>query len=202
MSLEQRDLTFDETALIRKIQGGDSSLFSELVSRYQDRLYNLAYRLTGSPDEASDLAQETFVKAIKGIGQFHEKSRFYTWLVRILINTTTDWRTKSKQDHQAIGQMQEMLKHSQAGGLIGDQDPQQHLEHAELVERLWQAMDLLDEEHRQILLLREQEHLSYQEMAQILKVSEGTIKSRLFRAREALRKHMMPMLNLNSGDER
>ncbi len=194
-------LTFDESGLIRQIQTGKTSVFSELIARYQDRLYNLAWRLTGSAEDAADLAQETLTRAFKGIHQFRGNSRFYTWLVRIMINITNDWKSKSKRDRDLQQQMQAILQRTQAARLTDPQDPQLQAQNREMIDLLWQAIDLLDGSQKQVLLLRDLEQLSYEEIAQILKLTEGTIKSRLFRAREALRGLLAPVLNVKGGKE-
>jgi RNA polymerase sigma-70 factor (ECF subfamily) len=194
-------LTFDESGLIRQIQTGKTAVFSELIARYQDRLYNLAWRLTGSAEDAADLAQETLTRAFKGIHQFRGNARFYTWLVRIMINITNDWKSKSKRDRDLRQQMQTILERTQAAGMADVQDPQLQAQNREMVDLLWQAIDVLDGPQKQVLLLRDLEQLSYEEIAQILKLTEGTIKSRLFRAREALRDLLAPVLSLKGGKE-
>jgi len=137
-------LTFDETALIRQIQAGRTAIFADLIGRFQDRLYNLAFRLTSSPEDASDLTQETFTRAIKGIHQFKGNSRFYTWLVRIMINISNDWKTKSRSDRNLQQEMQAILQRSQASDIIGLQDPQSQAQSHEMVELIWRAIDLLE----------------------------------------------------------
>ncbi len=191
-------LTFDETSLIQRVQSGQTALFSDLILRYQDRLYNLAYRLTGGPEDAADLTQETFTRAIKGIGYFRGESRFSTWLVRIMINIINDWKGKIRQQRDIQQQMQSILSHSQAGEMFLCSDPQVQAQSREMVELLWQAIDLMDLPHREVLLLRDMEQLSYQEIAQVLRITEGTVKSRLFRARENLRELLAPVLKLSS----
>jgi len=194
-------LTFDETALIRQIQAGRTALFADLIGRFQDRLYNFAYRLTSSPEDAADLTQETFTRAIKGIHQFKGNSRFYTWLVRIMINITNDWKTKSKNDYDLQHEMQILLERSQAADIVKIQDPQFHAQNHEMVDLLWRAIDRLDIPHRQVLLLRDLEQLSYDEIAQILRLTEGTVKSRIFRARESLRELLAPILSPKTGSK-
>jgi RNA polymerase sigma-70 factor, ECF subfamily len=194
-------LTFDETALIRQIQAGQTALFADLIVRFQDRLYHLAYRMTGSPEDAADLAQETFTRAIRSIGQFRGNARFYTWLVRIMINIMNDWKSRWKRDQHLQHEMQSLLHQSQAADLARLQDPQFKAQNQEMVGLLWQAIDLMDPPQRQVLILRELEQLSYDEIAQILKLTEGTVKSRIFRAREALREILAPLLAAKAGDD-
>jgi RNA polymerase sigma-70 factor, ECF subfamily len=197
----QRDLAFDEGGLIREIQAGKTALYAELITRYQDRLYNLAFRLTGSLEDAADLSQETLTRALKGLHQFRGNSRFYTWMVRIMINITNDWKSKSKHDRDLQRQMQDLLQRSQAAQLTDPQDPQTRAQNREMVELLWQAIGLLDGPQKQVLLLRDLEQLGYEEIAQILKLTEGTVKSRLFRAREALRELLAPVLPDQGGKD-
>jgi len=194
-------LTFDETGIIKQIQGGQTVLFGALIGRFQDRLYNLAYRLTGNGEDAADLAQETFTRALRGIHQFRGHCRFYTWLVRILINITNDWKSKAKQERELRIGMQSVLERSQASDLLEAQDPQARAQGREMVEMLWQAIDALPGQYRQVLILRDLEQLSYEEITQILKLTEGTVKSRIFRARESLRERLAPLLGSKSGNE-
>jgi RNA polymerase sigma-70 factor (ECF subfamily) len=198
----QLGLTFDESALVRKIQTGQTALFAELIARYQDRIYNFAYRLTGSAEDAADLSQETFTRAIRSIHQFSGNARFSTWLIRIMINITNDFKAHAKRERENHQQMQALLQRSQASEMIAKTDPQLRAQTHEMVSLLWQAMDSMDAQHRQVLLLRDLEQMSYQEIAQVLKVTEGTVKSRLFRAREALRELLDPVLNPRVGEEK
>lgn len=198
----QLGLTFDETALIRKIQTGQTALFAELIVRYQDRVYNFAYRLTGSAEDAADLSQETFTRAIRSIRQFNGNARFSTWLIRIMINITNDFKARVKRDRENHQQMQALLQRSQASQMVARNDPQLRAQTHEMVALLWQAMDSMDIQHKQVLLLRDLEQMSYQEIAQVLKVTEGTVKSRLFRARETLRELLDPVLNPRVGEEK
>jgi RNA polymerase sigma-70 factor, ECF subfamily len=193
-------LAFDEIGLIKQIQAGRMSLFADLIARFQDRLYNLAYRLTANPEDAADLTQETLTRAVKSIGQFRGNSRFYTWLVRIMINITNDWKTKAKHDHDLRTQMQTLLERSQASEVMKLNDPQLQAQNQEMIDLLWQAIDRMDQPQKQVLLLRDLEQLSYDEIAHILKLTEGTVKSRLFRARESLRELLGPLLNPKPGD--
>jgi RNA polymerase sigma-70 factor (ECF subfamily) len=194
-------LTFDETVVVRQIQAGNTALFSDLIGRYQDKIYNLACRLTGSPEDASDLAQETFIRAIRSIGQFRGNSRFSTWLIRILINLTNDWKSHHKRHVHLTGQIDPILFHSQAEKILDLSDPQIEAEKHEMHDIFWREIDLLDMQHRQVLLLRDIEQLSYQEIAHTLKISEGTVKSRLFRAREQLRQRLFGQFGAQNGQK-
>lgn len=181
-------LAFDEDQLVTQAQAGQLSAFGELISHHQDRLYGLAYQMTGSADDAAEAVQETFLRALKAIGQFQRKACFYTWLVRIMINLVNDFRERSHRESQRLArQADEMLRHSQAAAMIEQQDPGRPMQQKEMVELVHQAINLLEPALRQTLVLRELEQFSYRQIADAMNVSEGTVKSRLFRAREALR---------------
>jgi RNA polymerase sigma-70 factor (ECF subfamily) len=194
-------LTFDERGLIERIQSGQTALFGQLIGRYQNRMYNLAYRLTGTPEDAADLTQETFTRAIRSIAQFRSEARFSTWLIRIMINITNDWKARASRERDQREQLQALLQRSQASSMVRELDPQIHASNREMVELLWQAMDVMELKHKQILLLRDLEQMSYQEIAQVLKLSEGTVRSRLFRARERLRELLEPVLHPRTGEK-
>jgi len=195
------ELTFDERGLVERIQSGRTALFAELIGRYQDRLYNLAYRLTGSHEDAADLSQETFTKALKSISQFRHDARFSTWLTRIMINILNDWKAKNRRERDQREGLQDLLQRSQAAEMINRSDPQMKAENQEMVRLFWQAVDILDLKYKQVLLLRDIEQLSYEEIAQMLRISSGTVRSRLFRAREELRELLRPVLHPRAGEE-
>jgi RNA polymerase sigma-70 factor (ECF subfamily) len=195
-------MTFDERGLVERIQAGRTALFADLVGRYQNRMYNLAYRLTGTPEDAADLTQETFTHAIRSITQFRSDSRFSTWLTRIMINITNDWKAKSRRERDQREELQALLQRSQASEMIRQSDPQTRAANREMVTLFWQAVDVLELKYKQVLLLRDIEQLTYEEIAQILRTSEGTVKSRLFRAREQLRELLAPVLNPPAGEEK
>ncbi len=194
MSLNHYNIPFDEDRIIDAIKSGETTLFGELISRYQDRIYNLAYRILGSTEDALDVTQETFIKAFKNINQFHRKSQFYTWLVRILITTTRDHKKNKVREQNTVRELQHILYQSQAGNLIRSADPAKKAESKEMVELFWQMVNLLDKEKREIFILREVEKLSYKEIAQLLNISIQAVKTRLFRAREHLRELLKPTI--------
>jgi RNA polymerase sigma-70 factor, ECF subfamily len=193
-------LTFDERTLIERIQNGRVALFSELIGRYQDRMYNLAYRLMGTPEDAADLTQEAFLRALRSIGQFRGDARFSTWLIKIMMNITNDWKSRACKERDQREQMQALLQRSQASAMISESEPEANALKHEMVDLLWQAIDVMDLKYKQMLLLRDLEQMSYQEIASILKLSEGTVKSRLFRARENLRELLEPVLHPKIGE--
>ncbi|NLX06286.1 MAG: sigma-70 family RNA polymerase sigma factor [Phycisphaerae bacterium] len=190
---DPRDVQPNEAELIAAAQAGQLSAFGSLIGFYQDRLYNLGYRLCGSHDDAAELTQETFLRALKGIGQFQRRSRFYTWMVRIMINLSRDMHDRARRETRHVAaQAHDLLKHSQAAQMARAQNPGARLENRETAEIIQQGIEALDPHLRETLVLREVEQMSYRDIAETLKISEGTVKSRVFRAREALRSVLAP----------
>lgn len=186
--IDGQGVAFDEVELLAQAQAGQLRAFGALISHYQDRLYALAYQMLGSTDDAADVVQETFLKALKAINQFQRKSNFYTWLVRIMINLSNDLRVRGhRQKQQLAQQAEQMLRKSQASAMLEQQDPAGHLQRQETAQIVRNAIDALEPHLREAIVLRELEQFSYRQIAQIMKVSEGTVKSRIFRAREILR---------------
>jgi len=188
-------LVFDDQALVERAQAGQVEALGRLIAKYQDRIYTLALRLAGNEDAALELSQTTFLKCMQGLSGFRGKSGFYTWLVRILINVAADYRRRGQRYHHVSidGQVEQWLPASQGAGLLKN-SPSKALESKELQEMIWQAVDRLEDPFRQVLLLREVEGFDYRQISQVLEISVGTVKSRLHRAREALRKMLLPYL--------
>ena len=177
--MEQNDLD-----LIQKFKNDDPSVFGELVLKYQDRIYNLCRYMLGNVQDAEDAAQEVFIKAFRNLEYFETKSPFYTWLYRIGINTCLDCRKKSSCRHDSFHVNIDSLLHEPASG----HSPEKQYLSSELTEALQSALLSLPPKLRSIIILKEIEDLSYEEISQILKISMGTVKSRISRAPEQLRK--------------
>jgi RNA polymerase sigma-70 factor (ECF subfamily) len=176
----------DDQHLIAECLQGRTAAFGELVKRYQDRLYNTAYRLMGNAEDAQDVVQEAFLNAYQSLGGFKGDSLFFTWLYRIAVNTAISLKRKQRvalSIHTGPGE---------EGGIdpadpsVASQ-PTHALEQAEEERRVQQALDRLSPEHRTVLVLKEIEGQKYEMMAEILGVPIGTIRSRLHRARLELR---------------
>ena len=189
---------FDERELVAQAQAGQLSAFGVLISQSQERLYGLALRLTGSADDAAEVVQETFLRALKSIGHFQRKARFHTYMVRIMINLVNDMRKRTRREaaHLALRGSQ-MLQQSQAAGMLDPQNPVRSAERREIADVIHHGLDGLEPHLKQIMVLREFEQLSYRQIAEIMNVSEGTVKSRLFRAREALRTLLTPYMKMD-----
>ena len=172
----------DDLAIIKATLNESSQAFGELVEKYQARLYNSIAHLFG-PRDAEDIVQDAFVKAFQKLSTFRGTSSFYTWLYRIAFNTAVSYQRRHKTT-TSLEQKKEK---------IGDYLPDKHdrpdecLEKKERAEKIQLALHLLNEEHQTILILREYEEMSYETIAEILKIPVGTIRSRLHRARICLK---------------
>jgi RNA polymerase sigma-70 factor (ECF subfamily) len=190
--------------LVRRAQGGERAAFDELVIRYKDRIYNLCFQKLGDAEEASDAAQEAFVKAFRAIGGFEGKAKFFTWIFRIAVNCAFTRRRKRARERGAAPLS---LDQARGGGDDGGDEragfdaPDVRAEPAELAlqaERartIQEAIASLDEDHHRIVLLRDVEGLAYEEIAAILDCPVGSVKSRLHRARLVLRERLRPYLS-------
>lgn len=182
-----------EMHLVAQAQAGQLSAFEKLTSAYQDRLYNLSYRLSGSHDDAAELVQETCLRAMKGLAGFQKKAGFYTWLVRILLNLVNDVRQRHQRHAQLFsGSNPQILQQTQAARLATTDNPAAVLERRETADLVAHALQQLDATQRQALVLRDIEQLSYRQIGELLKLPEGTVKSRISRAREHLRESLAP----------
>lgn len=175
--------------LVRRSQDGDTRAFDELVTRYRGRVYAMTYQMIQNETEAWDLAQEAFIKAWKALPRFKGDSAFYTWLYRITHNVTYDWLRKKKM--QSDGEFDDSrTEHRIAAGAEavprGDAAPDEVLRNSELGARIAEAIDQLSPDHKEAILLREVQGLSYEEIAESMECSIGTVMSRLFYARKKL----------------
>ena len=184
----------DEKHILARARRGDLAAFEELVRRNEKRVYAVALRSSGSPEDAADITQEVFLRAWRSIEDFRGDSGFSTWLFRITANLCVDFA----RHRQAQPQTQPLVGEDDAERPIPDTapTPEEHLENSELGRELAAALDEISEEHRRIVLLRDVSGLSYTEIAEVLEISEGTVKSRLSRARIALRTILQKRGNL------
>ncbi len=164
----------DDAPLIDRALAGDSAAFGQLVVKYQDRLYNTLVHVAGSTDTAYDLAQDAFVQAYLKLDTFKRTSGFYTWLYRIAFNLAISHRRREKPT-VSVDHVREATGHEPVDGADG---PQACLEQQERAGQLHAALARLSEEHRSILVLREMDDCSYEQIAEILDLPIGTIRSR------------------------
>ncbi len=172
-----------EPELIERALAGDRVAFAELVRDNQDRLFASMLQVTGSPEEAEEVTQEAFIRAFIKLDTFQRNSQFFTWLYRIAFNNALTRRRK-KRARISLDQIQEDNGMEVAAGGEGVDESILRDERVALVRR---AIDTLTEEHRRILVLREMDEFSYEEIAEILAISIGTVRSRLSRARRQLK---------------
>ncbi|MTI83607.1 MAG: sigma-70 family RNA polymerase sigma factor [Firmicutes bacterium] len=176
--------------LVKRSQKGDTRAFEELVTMYQDRIYGLSYQLTGNHADAEDLAQNVFIKAYKALPKFRNEADFGTWLHRIAVNLSINEKRKKKPDvsldspvQTQEGEMPRMVASNGVG-------PEEAYENKEFRGMVRSALWELSTEHRTVLVLREMQGYSYDEIAGMLDCSLGTIKSRINRARQTLKKEI------------
>lgn len=177
----------DDQECVLRAQRGEGRAFSELVTRYQDRVYRFLLRLTRSQDDALDLTQDTFMRAYQGIDRWRPDALFRTWLFRIARNVAFD-RLRRDKRVEFVELDEELDVADPAAG------PEAVVETAQRYRLLEASLERLPAEHREILLLREIEEMSYDDIAQVLDLHIGTVKSRLARARAALLERMQSRL--------
>jgi RNA polymerase sigma-70 factor (ECF subfamily) len=179
-----------ELKLIANVQAGDKQSFRALYEFYYSRIYKLAFGIMKSEEEAEEVVQESFVKAYLGIKSFKGESSFYTWLYRITRNMAIDVRRRIARKVQVGLVEPEFDRVSSEEGMLSSVtvSPEQHLETKQEISKLNLALANLSEEHRSILLMREVEGFSYEEIAKVCDLNSGTVMSRLFYARKALKK--------------
>ena len=176
-----------EATIIKQVLEGDVNAFEGLVKEYEKNVYNLARRMTGDPEDAADMAQDAFIKAYSSLSSFRGDSKFSVWLFRIVSNLCLDF-LRSRKRRPTVSLSVENDEGEDMEFEIADesQSPETLLEQKLTREAVRRGLDSLPPEQRQILLLREIQGLSYEEIAQVLALESGTVKSRIFRARKRL----------------
>ena len=179
-------MSADDKRLITECLQGRPAAFGDLVSRYQDRLFNTVYRLLDNADDAQDVVQEAFLSAYQNLDSFKGDSLFFTWLYRIAINTAISLKRKQRVAVSISAACQAGYVAEPADASDCSQ-PEHALERAEEERRIQKALNRLSPEHRAVLIMKDMEGLKYEAMAAVLRVPVGTIRSRLHRARVELR---------------
>ena len=183
-----------EDVLIKRAKKGEMAAFEALVSAYERRVYTLALRSTNSHEDALDITQEVFLKAYKALPSFRGESEFSTWLYRITMNKCVDFARSKKNitlesiDDEKVVELQDLKEKNQ---------PEKSFEKTELREEIDIALNMISEEHRKVVVLRDVAGMKYADIAKALSIEEGTVKSRIARAREALRKILIDRGNIS-----
>lgn len=181
--------------LVLRVQQGDKAAFDVLVLKYQHKIIQLVNRYVKDTSEAQDVAQETFIKAYRAIGSFRGEAAFYTWLYRIAINTAKNdlvARSRRQTNYQIELQVVETCEH--APQLQDTETPESALLNQEILATIKKTIEGLPEEMRVAIILCEFDGLSYEAIAQAMDCPVGTVRSRIFRAREAIDNKLMPLL--------
>ena len=176
-----------EAAIVRKVLGGDANAFETLVLEYEKNVYNIALRMTGNSEDAADMTQEAFIKAYNSLSGFRGDSKFSVWLTRIVSNLCLDFmRSRNRRPTVSLSMEDEDGEDVQLDIADTSQSPEQLLERSLTRESVRRGLQSLPEDYREILLLREIQGLSYDEIAAALDIEVGTVKSRIFRGRKKL----------------
>lgn len=188
----------EDKNLIERCRSGDLASFNELVKKYEKQVYNFAYRLTGNYDDANDVAQDSFLRVFNAIGTFRGDSSFTTWLFRITTNVFLDARKRAKAHPQSSLDEYLDLEESSVSRQVEDTSPSpealtEEVERGEILEK---AIRSLPEYQRAMVVLYHTEQKSYEEIAEVMNLPIGTVKSRLNRARLALKEKLSPIREL------
>jgi RNA polymerase sigma-70 factor (ECF subfamily) len=201
-------IQFEDALLVEQCQQGDMAAFGQLVAKYQDKVYNTCWRVSGSREAADDLAQEAFCKALESIRGFQGRSGFYTWVFRIAVNLAISHRrcarrtvTFSGEDDGPLPVDQQAAALARRTGRDAPANPSAEAQSREIQARVVRAIDELDDEYRNAVVLRDIEGFDYAEIAEILNIAAGTVKSRLHRGRMALRERLHGLIDSAGPEE-
>ncbi len=186
----------EEGVLVHRAQLGNLEAYDDLVRRYQERIYATIYHMTANHEDANDLAQETFIKAFQAIKSFKGGSSFYTWLYRIAINKTINFlKQRKNRTHMSLNDMDLNAEHDpDLVALVSEKTPRREVNLAELQEKLNAGMQELSEAHRLVVTLHDVQGLPHEEIAKIMNCNVGTVRSRLFYARQQLQAYLSDYL--------
>lgn len=184
-----------DAELVKRVQAGDSAAFDILVQKYQHKVVNLVGRFVSDQAECYDITQEAFIKAYRAIGNFRGDSQFYTWLYRIAANTAKNFlASRARKSPGYTVDIEDAENFEGESGLKEYANPENLLLTEEIKKTVFAAIEALPEDLRSAITLREIEGLSYEEIAEVMDCPIGTVRSRIFRAREVIDKELRPLL--------
>ncbi len=184
-----------DNALIERVKQGNKRAFDMLVLKYQYKVVQLVFRFVKDKNEAEDIAQETFIKAYRSLSNFRGESAFYTWLYRIAVNTAKNFlQNRQKKPLVTDINVDEAMHDARLDSVYENATPENILHSEEVLQALYQALEQLPEDLRAAITLREMDSLSYEDIAQVLNCPVGTVRSRIFRARDSIDKALQPLL--------
>ncbi|MAS97988.1 MAG: sigma-70 family RNA polymerase sigma factor [Pontiellaceae bacterium] len=188
MTEENLEPKKDDSQWVELAKTGDTAAFDKLVELYHSRIYTLTYQMTSNREDAEDLTQEIFVKAFEALPRFKGQSSFYTWLYRIGINKTINYRKKRNRNRPfSLDAMDQEVKQDEVyHDLSSEGSPLRNLSLSELQLKLNKAMQGLSEKHRTVVVMHDMQGIPHDEIAKVVGVSVGTVRSRLFYARRQL----------------
>jgi RNA polymerase sigma-70 factor (ECF subfamily) len=186
----------EDIELVRRAQKGDFSAYDDLIRRYQERIYATVYHMTSNHEDANDLAQEAFIKGFQALKSFKGDSSFYTWIYRIAVNKTINFlKQRKNRTHMSLNDLDFSVENDpDLVALISDKTPRRDLNLAELQEKLNTAMQKLSPVHRMVVTLHDVQGLSHEEIGKIIDCNIGTVRSRLFYARQQLQAYLSDYL--------
>jgi len=187
-----------EMDLVKLARRGDLKAYDELVKRYQERIYATIYHMTSNHEDANDLAQESFIKAFSALKSFKGGSTFYTWLYRIAVNKTINFLKQRKNKyHLSLNDIDFNAEHDpDLMALISDKTPTRDVALSELQKKLNEALLKLSEPHRMVVVLHDVQGLSHDEIADVMNCNIGTVRSRLFYARQQMQGQLADYLKV------
>jgi RNA polymerase sigma-70 factor (ECF subfamily) len=186
----------DDLTLVHRAQQEDSGAYDELIRRYQERIYATVYHMTSNHEDANDLVQDTFIKAYRALKSFKGDSSFYTWVYRIAVNKTINFLKQRKNRVQMSLNDVDFNAENDPDlvALVSDKTPRRDLNLLELQEKLNGALQKLSEHHRMVVTLHDIQGLSHEEIGKIMDCNVGTVRSRLFYARQQLQAYLSDYL--------
>jgi RNA polymerase sigma-70 factor, ECF subfamily len=200
VQLKAVSINIDDSVLVQRSQAGDTMAMERLILKYQNRIFNVVMKMCGNTDDAAELTQETFVKVIESIDKFKGRSSFYTWLFRIAVNLTLNYCQRNAKMATRSLDAEEIESDSQTGQMLKDFlrddsaiDPAVLAQRRELCDLAMQAILKLEEPQRAVMVLRDIEGMNYTQIADVLNIELGTVRSRLSRARSHLREILEAM---------